>query len=119
MATVIGIFEMQYKKKLPLTVVKPGSQSRRFTHIIDTIKTCYDAWKNNKCRHYLISNKKSYTILEVAKMFNSKIKYLPKRSGERYASALADLSFSNKVFKKFGKIYLKDYINYFIKSQKN
>ena len=52
-------------------------------------------------------------------MFKSKIKYLPKRKGERYASALTNLSFSNKVYKKFGKIYLKDYINSFIKSQNN
>ena len=79
MATVIGIFEEQFKKKLPLTVVKPGSQSRRFTHIFDTIQACYYAWKKNKCSHYSISNKKSYTIIEVAKMFNTKIKLLPPR----------------------------------------
>ena len=117
MATVIGIFEEQYKKGLPLTVVKPGSQSRRFTHIFDTINVCFYAWKKNKCRHYSISNKKSYSILEVAKMYKSKISFLPERKGERYASALTSLSFSNKVYKKFGKLYLKDYINSFIKSQ--
>ncbi len=110
MATVIGIFEDQYKRKKPLTVVKPGSQSRRFTHINDTIEACYLAWKNNKSRHYSISNKKSYTILEVAKMFKTKIKFLPKRRGERYASALTNMNLSNKVYKKFGKIRLKDYI---------
>ena len=115
MATVIGIFEEQYKKGLPLTVVKPGSQTRRFTHISDTIKVCHFAWKQNKCRHYSISNKTSYSILQVAKMFKSKITFLRKREGERYASALTNLSFSNKIYKKFGKIYLKDYINSFIK----
>jgi len=118
MATVIGIFENQYKRGKPLTVVRPGSQTRRFTHILDTIKVCYFAWKENKCRHYLISNKKSYSIIQVAKLFKSKIEFLPKREGERYASALTNLSFSNKVYKKFGKIYLKDYINSFIKTQK-
>ena len=118
MATVIGIFEAQYKKGKPLTVVKPGTQSRRFTHIDDTINACYHAWKTNKSRHYSISNKKSYSILQVAKMFKSKIVFLPKRKGERYASALTNLSFSNRVHKKFGKIYLKDYINSFIKAQK-
>ena len=117
MATVIGIFEEQYKKGLPLTVVKPGSQSRRFTHIFDTINVCFYAWKKNKCRHYSISDKKSYSILEVAKMYKSKISFLPERKGERYASALTSLSFSNKVYKKFGKLYLKDYINSFIKTQ--
>ena len=118
MATVIGIFENQYIKKKPLTVVLPGSQTRRFTHIYDTVETCFFAWKENKCRHYSISNKKSYSILEVAKMFKTRISYLPRRDGERYASALTNVSFSNKVFKKFGKIYLKDYINSFIKLQR-
>ena len=114
MATVIGIFENQYKKKTSLTVVKPGTQSRRFTHINDTVETCYYAWKQNKSRHYSISNKKSYSILEVAKMFKSKIKFLPQRRGERYASALTNMNLLNKVYKKFGKIDLKDYIKQFI-----
>ena len=116
MATVIGIFEEQYKKNKPLTVVKPGSQSRRFTHINDTIQACYYAWKKNKCRHYSISNKKSYSILQVAKMFNTKIKFLPARRGERYASALTSMNLSNRVFKIFGKFNLKDYIKNIIKS---
>jgi len=115
MATVIGIFEEQYKEKKPLTIVKPGTQSRRFTHIDDTIKACIFAWKKNKCRHYSISNKKSYTILQVAKMFGGKIKYLPARQGERYASALTDMNLSNRVYKLFGKKKLKDYIKTIIK----
>ena len=119
MATVIGIFERLFKKKLPLTVVKPGSQTRRFTHINDTIKVCYEAWKKNRCLHYSISNKKTYSILQVAKLFGKKIKFLPNRKGERYASALTNMVFSNKVHKRFGKINLKDYIDSFIKDQKN
>ncbi len=116
MATVIGIFENQYKLKKPLTVVKPGTQTRRFTHISDTIKVCFKAWKLNKCRHYSISHKKSYSIIDVAKMFQSKIRYLPARKGERYASALTNMSYNYKVIKYFGKINLKDYITSFIKS---
>ena len=118
MATVIGIFENQYKKGLPLSVVLPGSQTRRFTHISDTIKVCYEAWKNNKCAHYSISHRKSYSIKYVAKMFKTKIKYLPSRIGERYASALTNMSYNNKVIKKYGKISLKDYVTSFIKEQK-
>ena len=110
MATVIGIFEDLYKNKKPLTVVSPGSQSRRFTHVDDTIQVCYYAWKQNKCRHYSISNRKSHSILEVAKMFNSKIKYLPSRRGERFASALTSMNLSNKVHKLFGRAKLSDYI---------
>ena len=118
MATVIGIFENYYKKKIPLPVVKPGTQTRRFTHVQDTIEICYQAWRKNKCRHYSISNRKVYSILEVAKLFNSKIKFYPKRKGERYASALTNLSFNNKVHKRYGKIQLKEYINSFIKRSK-
>ena len=117
MATVIGIFEDLYKKKKPLTVVKPGIQSRRFTHIDDTVKACYVAWKKNKCRHYSISNRESHSILEVAKMFQSKIKLLSPRRGERYASALTNMNLSNKVHKIFGKVRLKDYIKNIIKSR--
>ena len=115
MATVIGIFEKNYLQKKPLPVVRPGSQSRRFTHINDTIDICYKAWKKNNCKYYSISNKKSYSILEVAKFFKSKIKLLPPRKGERFASALTNMSLSNKVQKNFGKINLKNYIDDFIK----
>ena len=116
MATVIGIFEDLYRKKKPLTVVKPGNQSRRFTHIDDTVKACYFAWKKNKSKHYSISNKKSYSILEIAKMFQSKIKFLAPRRGERYASVLTNMNLSNKVHKIFGKVKIEEYIKNFIKS---
>ena len=110
MATVIGIFEDYYSRGLPLPVVRPGNQSRRFTHILDTVEVCYLAWKKNKSRHYTISNRKSFKIIEIAKMFNSKIRYLPHRKGERYASALTNMNLLNKVQRYYGKIQLKNYI---------
>ena len=115
MSTVIGIFEDHYKKDKPLPVVRPGTQSRRFTHIDDTINICYLAWKKNLCRHYSIANKKTFSVLEVAKMFKSRIKLLPKRPGERYASALINKNLSNKMYKYFGKVNLKSYIENFIR----
>ena len=118
MSTVIGIFEENFKKNKALPIVKPGTQTRRFTHINDTINICYLAWKKNLCRHYSIANKKTYSILQVAKFFNSKIKYLPKRAGERYASALTNKNLSNKIHKFYGEIDLKDYIKEIV-SQKN
>tara|TARA_Y100000768_G_scaffold365103_1_gene326079 strand:+ start:52 stop:933 length:882 start_codon:yes stop_codon:yes gene_type:complete len=117
MATVIGIFENQFLNKKPLTVVRPGTQTRRFTHISDTIKVCFEAFKANKCKYYSISNKKSYSILEVAKMFKIKVKFLKPRLGERYASALTKISYNNKIIQKYGKLQLKDYISSFIKSR--
>ena len=114
MATVIGIYENHYKNKKPLPIVKPGTQSRRFTHIFDTVEICYLAWKKNLCRHYSIANHKAYSIIDVAKMFKTKVRYLPKRPGERYASALTNMNLLNKVHKHFGKIHLNLYIKNFL-----
>ena len=118
MATIIGIFEDCYKQNKPLPVVRPGTQSRRFTHIDDTIKVCHLAWKKNLCRHYSISHKESYSVIEVARLFKKKIKYFPKRAGERYASALTNMNLSNRVYKYFGRKRLKDYVNDFIEKNK-
>jgi UDP-glucose 4-epimerase len=118
MATVIGIFQDQYKKGKALTIVKPGTQTRRFTHIKDTIEICYKAWRENRCTHYSISHRQKYSIIQVAKMFNHKVKYLSPRLGERYASAMTNLSYNNRVIKYYGKINLKDYITSFIRVKK-
>jgi len=114
MATVIGIFENHYRMKKSLPIVRPGTQTRRFTHISDTVETCYIAWKKNLCRHYSIAHHKSYSILDIARMFKTKIKYLPRRPGERYASALTSMNLSNKVYKYFGKIDLRKYVKNFL-----
>ena len=103
MATVIGIFENLFKKKKPLTIVRPGNQTRRFTHISDTVDVCIEAWKKNKCCHYSISHKKSHSIEEVAKMFKSKYKYLKPRLGERYSSALTNMYLNIKIVKSMKK----------------
>jgi UDP-glucose 4-epimerase len=119
MATVIGIFEESYKKNNFIPVVKPGTQTRRFTHINDTINVCIEAWKNNLCKHYSISHKESLSIIEVAKLFGKKIKYLPERKGERFRSSLSNENLSNKVLKRFGSISLKDYVQKFKIDQSN
>ena len=98
-----------------MTIVKPGTQTRRFTHVQDTIETCYEAWKANKGRYYSIAHKKSYSIIDVANMFKSKKNFLRSRLGERYASALTKISHNNKIIRRYGKINLKDYITSFIK----
>jgi UDP-glucose 4-epimerase len=115
MATVVGIFEDHVLNKKKLPVVRPGTQTRRFTHILDTVNVCYEAWKKKKNRHYSIASNKSYSIIQLAKLFKSKISYLPKRPGERYASALNSMSLNNKVYKKIGYISLKSYIEDFFK----
>ena len=116
MATVIGIFEHQYSNKKPLSVVKPGTQTRRFTHIYDTVQVCYEAFEADRCKNYSISNKKSYSIIQVARMFRSEVVFLKPRLGERYASALTKISNNNKIIQKYGKLQLKEYISSFIKT---
>jgi len=54
MATVIAIFEDQYLKKKPLTVVGNGKQKRDFTHISDIVRGTYYAWNKNKKKEYLL-----------------------------------------------------------------
>jgi UDP-glucose 4-epimerase len=114
MATVVGIFEDHFKSGKKLPVVKPGTQARRFTHVFDTVKACIFAWKKNKCKHYSIASKQSFSIIELAKLFRNKIKYLPKRAGERYASALTKMNLNNKIIRLSAKIKLKDYVKNFL-----
>jgi len=114
MATVVGIFEDYFKKGKKLPVVRPGTQTRRFTHVLDTVKACIFAWKKNKCKHYSIASNQSYSIIELAKLFKSKIKYLPMRKGERFASALTKMNLNNKIARLSAKIRLKEYVNNFL-----
>jgi UDP-glucose 4-epimerase len=114
MATVIGIFEDHFKKGEKLPVVRPGTQIRRFTHVSDTVKACIFAWKKNKCKHYCIASRQSYSIIELAKFFKRRIKYLAKRNGERFASVLTKMNLNNKIIRLPAKIKLEDYINNFL-----
>jgi len=102
------------KKKLP--VVRPGTQSRRFTHVYDTVKACIFAWKKNNCRHYSIASYKSYSIIELARLFKKPVRYLPRRKEERFASALTKMNLNNKIIRLSAKISLKDYVNNFLNS---
>ena len=113
MATVIGIFEDQFKNKKPLTIVKPGNQSRKFTHIKDTINGCIVAWKKNKNREYILSNNISYRIKKVALMFSKKIKYIKPRLGERNKSSIVTIIKNRKIFSIPCKRSLEKYIKEF------
>ena len=114
MAAVIGIFEKLYKDGKPLTIVKPGTQRRDFTHISDIVKGCILAWRKGRQSDYMLGTKKNYSIIQIAKMFKSKIKYLPSRAGERLGSTIPN----NNAYKHLGyrsKIDIKDYIQDFVK----
>ena len=114
MATVVGIFEDCFRLGKKLPVVRPGTQVRQFTHVFDTVKACIFAWRKNKSKHYSIASRQSYSIIELAKMFKSKIRYLPKREGERFASALTKMNLNNRIIRLSAKIKLGDYIKNFL-----
>jgi UDP-glucose 4-epimerase len=118
MATVVGVFEDHFKRGKELPVVRPGTQIRRFTHISDTVKACIFAWRENKCKHYSIASKQSFSIIRLAKLFKSKIRYLPMRKGERFASALTKMNLNNKIIRLSAKIMLKDYVNNFLSNNR-
>ena len=107
-------FKTQFKKKLPLTIVKPGSQNRDFTHINDIVRGCYLAMIKGKQNEYMLCTNKSYSIIQIAKMFNSKYKFIKSRPGDRFGST----TLNNNAKKILGfkaikdiKTYIADFIN--------
>ena len=118
MSAVIGIFENQYLNNQPLTVVKPGLQKRDFTHVFDIVRGFIKAGFEKSNKEYQLASGKVYTILKVAKMFNSKIKMIPKRPGERWSSSSENLSKSIKDLNFKSKYTLDSYISDFIKNNK-
>ena len=115
MSALIAIFEKQYKNKKPLTIVKPGTQLRDFTHIDDIIEGCYKAVIKNKNKEYMFSSGKKFSILQIAKMFNTKYKYISKRPGDRKDSIVLNNN-AKKILGFKTKNTLKDYIENFIKT---
>ena len=116
MSAVIGIFETQFKKNKPLTIVRPGTQKRDFTHIDDIINGCYLAFIKGKQSEYMLCSKKQYTILEIAKMFKTKIKFLPPRKGERFGASIPNNNALNHLGYK-PKVNIGAYINNYIKKK--
>ena len=113
MSAVIGIFESQYKKRLPLTIVRPGTQRRDFTHIDDIVRGCHLAWKKGNQNDYMLGTKKTYSIIQIAKMFKTKIKYLPSRPGERFGSTIPNNNAKN-ILNYEAKVDIRNYIKEFI-----
>ena len=84
--TVIEIFKQQYLRGAPLTVVAPGTQSRNFTHIEDTVDGLVLAGEKGEGDEHGIGSNTAYSLLDVAKMFGGEITMLPERQGNRQTS---------------------------------
>jgi UDP-glucose 4-epimerase len=116
MSAVISIFLDQYLHNKKLTIVSPGTQTRRFTHVKDTVQACYIAWKRNKNTHYSIASSKTYSIIEVAKLLSNNIKYLKERRGERFKSEVIKSIRGKKIVNLKSFMKLNDYLDGFKKN---
>lgn len=109
-ATVVGIFERQYKAGEKLTVVSPGTQSRDFTHIEDIVDGVIKSVEVNLNGEWHLRSGVSHTMIELAEMFKTEYEIIPERKGERSHSALIDNN-TNETLGWNPHHNLEDYIN--------
>lgn len=110
MATVIGIFERQYRKGEPLTVTGDGKKRRDFTHVSDIVNGLITmAEENWYGAIFDLGTSRNYSILEVAEMFKAKVEFIPDRPGEAQ-DTMADTKFTKKMLGWKPTIKLSDYI---------
>jgi UDP-glucose 4-epimerase len=110
-ATVIGIFEKQYRSKEPLTITGDGEQRRDFTHVSDIVAGLIAMSKEDyKADIFNLGTGTNHSINELAKMFKHEYVYIPKRRGEA-ETTLADINFSKRELGYQPKVKLEDYID--------
>ena len=112
-ATVLGIFEKQYREGKLLTVTGDGRQKRDFTHIediVDGIIRCGDNIEKVSGEIFELGTGKNYSIIEITEFFNqTEVEYIPARDGE-YDVTLADYSKANNILGWNPTKNLKEYI---------
>lgn len=116
-ATIIGIFKEQYKLGKALTVVSPGTQVRNFTHVDDIVRGLVLVGEKGNGDNYGLGNTKSFSILDIANMFNANIEMLPERKGNRMNSFI-DVSKSEKELGWRAQKDISEHIKKFIDSLK-
>lgn len=87
-ATLIGLFANLKSLNQPLTVVKPGTQRRNFTHIDDIIEGLLVVGEYGEGDGFGIGSEENYSVGEVAEMFGGTITYLDNRKGNRISAKL-------------------------------
>lgn len=85
-ATLIAKFREKMANNESLTVVKPGTQKRNFTHVDDIVDALILIGNNGVGDEYGIGNPQAYSVLEVANMFGGPIEYLEQRRGNRMSA---------------------------------
>ena len=116
-ATVIGIFEKQYREGKSLTVTGDGEQRRDFTHIDDIVDGLVRCGLNlltdtkvSNGQAYELGRGLNFSINEIAKMFDgAEVEYITARKGE-YPFTLADYTKAKEELGWTPSLNIKDYI---------
>ena len=115
-ATVLGIFERQYRNNEPLTITGDGEQRRDFTHIddiVDALMKCM--YKRFNADIFELGRGENFSINEIVDMFDgAERKYIPARPGE-YPYTLCDYSEAKEKLNWEPIKNLQDYIKGVIK----
>jgi UDP-glucose 4-epimerase len=82
-ATLIALFIEKIRQGESLTIVKPGTQKRNFTHIDDIINGLILVGNKGYGDEFGIGSPNSYSVLNIAKMFGGDIEMIPERKGNR------------------------------------
>ncbi len=114
-ATLIAILKKRFSEGKNLNIVEPGSQRRNFTHIDDIIDALVLIGDKGAGDEYGIGADESYSVLDVASFFKSKIDMLPPRRGNRMDGKV--LTEKTKALGWSPKIRIEDHILEFIKSE--
>ena len=118
-ATVVGIFEKQFRDDKPLTLTGEGEQRRDFTHIddiVDGLVRCGNGLLDEASsvisgQAYELGRGINFSINEIADMFGNDYpkKYIPARRGE-YPFTLADYTKAKEELGWNPTKDIKDYI---------
>jgi UDP-glucose 4-epimerase len=106
--TLIETFRQNYLNKRPHEVASPGTQTRAFTHVDDTVSGIILAGENGEGDGFSIGAKEVYSLLDVAKMFGGEIVMIPQTKSTR-SSGTEDTSKIEALGWK-QKYTLKEYI---------
>jgi len=86
--TVVGTFKQCFLEDKPCLVRKPGTQTRAFTHVNDTVSGIILAGEKGEGGGYSICAKEVYSLLDVAWMFGCSVKMLPSTKTSRSSGSV-------------------------------
>lgn len=106
-SSVVGIFKNQSKSG-KLTITGNGQQSRDFIHVCDLAEaTILAAEKDVSGEIFNIGYGESYSINQLASLFECEVEYIPERKGEALIT-LANIDKAKNLLGWFPKITLKE-----------